>query len=109
MDMERAGLLALSIVASVILASLAWKMFRAREIYGGRLSVLDGINRNAERCMDMGYGDCFAVRVFAEEPVSREDVSALSPDFSMTSDIPEGEHLLKFTNDGGRVVITVVE
>ena len=109
MEIERAGLLVLSIVAAVVLSSIAWKMFRVPGIHGTKAEVLSAINSYAEKCLSMGYGDCFVVDVSAEDSITPEDVSALSGDFRLLDSIKPGNHRLKFANEGGKISIRVVE
>ncbi len=111
MEIERAGLLVLSIAFAVMLIYMAYTMVpQHREISGTRIHVLNEINSYASECMSMNRnGNCFVIDSNTESSISPDDIKKLSPYFIPHGSIPEGKHKIKFSKVGNTVEISVVQ
>ena len=109
MEVERAGLLILAIIASIIVVSIVYKLSARPGLSGSKLTVLDGINAYAEKCESMkDYRDCYVLEVNSTSRITSDDISKLSSSFQLSEPIPSGLHKIKMSRTPEGVVISVV-
>ena len=110
MEIERAGLLVLAIVASVVVVSIAYRLSSRPGLSGSKLDVLNGINAYAEKCESMAsYGDCYVLQVNSTSKITQQDISRLSESFELSGPINPGLHKIKITKGPEVINITVIE